>query len=111
MGPKSLAELLAEVDGGRLVRGDPATPVYGVSNDTRSLAPGEVFVAVPGFQFDGLQFVPQAVSLGASAIVCETADLAANVPVVAVASARRALADLAAAFFDHPSRSLSVVGI
>ena len=84
----------------------------GVGYDSRRVVPGMVFVAVPGMKADGLQFVSQAVTSGAAAIVAERpAPAPAPVPWVVVTSARLALAVLAAEFFDHPSRAMRVVGI
>lgn len=51
-------------------------PVAGVSTDTRTLRPGELFVALVGERFDGHQFVSEAVARGAAALVVEPARLA-----------------------------------
>ena len=84
----------------------------GIAYDSRRVAPGMVFVAVPGMKADGLQFVSQAVTSGAAAIVAEQpAPTPAPVPWVVVTSARLALAVLATEFFDHPSHAMRVVGI
>ena len=84
----------------------------GVAYDSRRVVPGMVFVAVPGLKADGLQFVSQAITSGAAAIVAEQpAPSPAPVPWVVVTSARLALALLSAEFFDHPSRAMRVVGI
>ncbi len=108
----TLADLLPAVEGARLVRGDARIQVCGVSNDTRRLRPGEVFVAIPGFRLNGLDLVPQALAGGARAVVAESAPAAdSGVPVVVVRSARAALADLSAAFYGNPSTHLPVVGI
>jgi UDP-N-acetylmuramoyl-L-alanyl-D-glutamate--2,6-diaminopimelate ligase len=84
----------------------------GVAYDSRRVAPGMVFVAVPGMKADGLQFVSAAIAAGAAAIVAEQpAPAPAPVPWVVVTSARLALALLAAEFFEHPSHAMRVVGI
>ena len=94
------------------MRGDPATLIGGVTQDSRVVAAGDVFVAVRGLERDGLAFVPDALARGATAIVAErTADVPPNVATVTVPDARRALADLAAALYGHPSERLPVVGI
>ena len=108
--PRLLADLVAETEQARLVAGDPATPVSGVTQDTRRLEPGDLFVAVPGLERDGLEFVPQAIARGAAAIAAET-PLEGVSPLVVVSSARRALADLSAAYYGHPSRALPVIGV
>jgi UDP-N-acetylmuramoyl-L-alanyl-D-glutamate--2,6-diaminopimelate ligase len=84
----------------------------GIAYDSRRVAPGMVFVAIPGLKADGLQFVSQAVTSGAAAIVAEQpAPSPSPVPWVVVTSARLALALLSTEFFDHPSRAMRVVGI
>jgi UDP-N-acetylmuramoyl-tripeptide--D-alanyl-D-alanine ligase len=55
--------------GGRLLAGDGAAPVPGVSIDTRTLKPGELFVAIRGGRFDGHDFVEAALAAGASGAV------------------------------------------
>lgn len=108
----SVRALLHAVPDAAVVSGDPDTPVGGVTHDSRNLQPGDVFVAVPGLQRDGLEFVPQALASGAAAIVAERPpDDRPGVPVILVQNARSALADLAAAFYEHPSQHLPVVGV
>ncbi|MEW5899532.1 MAG: Mur ligase domain-containing protein, partial [Bacillota bacterium] len=50
-------------------QGDPAVPVRGIAYDSRQVEPGDVFVAIEGFQTDGHSFVEQAVARGAAALV------------------------------------------
>lgn len=108
-----MSELLREVPSARLVSGDPDALVHGVSHDTRTLQPGELFVAVPGFRTNALELVPQAIAARAGAIVGEALPLqpTGTTPIVLVQSARAALADFAAAFYGNPSRQLPVVGV
>src|SRR5699024_10602617 len=69
--------------------------------------------AVAGTQCDGHDFIPAAVGRGAAAVVCQRLPevLAPAVTYVEVADTNAAMADLAAAFYDDPSRELKVVGI
>jgi len=86
--------------------------VTGVAYDSRRVAPGSVFVALRGMRSDGALFAPQAEARGAALIVAEVARQAGvRAPWLEVPSARIALAELADRFWDHPSRSLRVVGI
>jgi UDP-N-acetylmuramoyl-tripeptide--D-alanyl-D-alanine ligase len=55
--------------GARLVRGEPASELSGVSTDTRSLKAGELFLALRGPNFDGNRFAAQAVAAGAPALL------------------------------------------
>jgi UDP-N-acetylmuramoyl-tripeptide--D-alanyl-D-alanine ligase len=54
--------------------------VQGITTDTRSLRPGEVFVALRGEKFDGHRFLRTAVEQGAIALVVETKDTSLKVP-------------------------------
>ena len=84
--------------------------IRGIAYDSRKAAPSTLFVAVPGFHRDGHEFAAEAVAKGAVAVVAERA-LQLGVPVAVVPDARAALADLAAEFFDHPTRRLRLVGV
>jgi UDP-N-acetylmuramoyl-L-alanyl-D-glutamate--2,6-diaminopimelate ligase len=94
------------------VIGMPPRVVTGLTADSRRVERGDAFVAVPGFKQDARRFVPEAVGRGAALVVTEGEALnGVGVPQVLVPSARRALAALAGAYWDHPSRALTLVGI
>jgi len=85
-----------EAAGGRLVSGRPGVSVTGVSIDSRSVAAGELFVAIVGPRFDGHDFVAAAARQGAvAALVHRDVEAPADVALVRVADTTRALADLA----------------
>jgi UDP-N-acetylmuramyl-tripeptide synthetase len=104
----ALLEALPE----RRVVGAPPPAVSGLTADSRRVAPGDCFVAVPGFKQDARRFVPDAVARGARLVVTEGEPLS-DLPVaqVLVPSARHALPRLADAFYRHPSGGLTLVGI
>ena len=93
--------------------GDTAAAIGGLVYDSRAVKPGDCFFAVPGTQSDGHDYIPIAVEKGAAAIVCERmpADAAEGVAYVLVGDSAGAMADMAAAFYDYPSRELKLVGI
>ena len=67
---------VAQAVGGALRGGDPAAPVAGVVIDSRTAAPGDLFVAIRGPRFDGHDFVADVLARGAAgAIVQRGADL------------------------------------
>jgi UDP-N-acetylmuramoyl-L-alanyl-D-glutamate--2,6-diaminopimelate ligase len=84
----------------------------GVTHDSRRVARGAVFVALPGLKANGALFAPQAIAAGAAAVFAEVEPPAdVRVPWIVVGDARLALAWLSAEFFGHPSREMKVVGI
>lgn len=88
------------------------TRVTSVHFDSRDVAPGGVFVAVPGQRFDGVDFADEALERGAALVVAEVEPPApARRPWVRVPDARAALSALAAACHGDPSRDLLVVGV
>ena len=106
-----MSELLAALPDKRVI-GQPPRSVSSIAGDSRRVEPGSCFVAVPGFKQDGRRFIPDAIRRGASIVVTE-GEPVADLPVaqVLVPSVRVSLARLAGAFYGHPSRQLSVVGI
>ncbi len=107
---RSLAELCGALTGGRAHGRTAGVAVRSVTADSRAVRPGALFVCLTGARHDGHAFVPEAVRNGAVAVVAER-PVGRAVPVVVVRNARRALAELAAEFHGHPSRSLDVIGI
>jgi len=82
-----------------------------VVSDSRQVVPGCLFVAVRGSIFDGHHFIPDAVRLGAAAVVGEDPDIHPGVPYVQVNNTRHALPYLAAAFYGNPGRKLTMIGV
>lgn len=71
----TIAEVVSAT-GGRLVRGDAARPADRFSTDSRTLAPGDVFIALRGDRFDGSAFAARALELGAAGVIVVEAGLA-----------------------------------
>ena len=93
----TLADLLAGIDGAR-VRGDAGVAVAEVRDDSRQVARGDLFIAVPGTVVDGRKFLADAVGRGAAALVIEgdpPVDLPFAGAVAVVPSARQALGVIA----------------
>ena len=90
---------------------DPApVGITDLAYDARTVAPGSLFVCVPGQKADGHDFAAAAVAAGAAALVVERA-LDVDVPQLVVADARVAMALAADAFFGRPTRELEVAGV
>jgi UDP-N-acetylmuramoyl-L-alanyl-D-glutamate--2,6-diaminopimelate ligase len=106
---RELRPLLDALDAPRVVGTLPAT-VTGIAVDSRSATPGGLFVAVRGERVDGHRFLAGAVQNGAAVVVVEhQVDVA--VPQIIVADTRTAISRLADAFYDHPSRAMTVLGV
>ncbi len=96
------------------------TVIKGVAYDSRLVEKDFLFVAVKGFRVDGHDYIKDALSRGAAAIVMENAVVEADAKqhadlnstsFVEVSDSRKALALISSAFYGHPSKSLSLVGI
>jgi UDP-N-acetylmuramoyl-L-alanyl-D-glutamate--2,6-diaminopimelate ligase len=87
-------------------------PISGLANDSRKVKAGDLFFAMPGFSADGRKFIPEAISLGAVAVVSETPlpDLE-SIPIVVCKNIRRVMSKVAARFFDFPSTKIPVLGV
>jgi UDP-N-acetylmuramoyl-L-alanyl-D-glutamate--2,6-diaminopimelate ligase len=88
-----------------------ADPVLtGIQMDSRKVKPGDLFVAIKGFQIDGHKFITQAMDNGAAAVIGEN-ELELEIPYIQVFDSRQALGRAASAFYDHPSRNHTVIGV
>ena len=85
------------------------TEILGLSIDSRKCADGTLFFARKGYKMNGEDFVPDAVRAGAAGVVAER-DFP-GIPTLVVDDVREALAVCAGNFFNHPDRSLNLVGV
>jgi len=109
-----LDELARELPMAAEIVGDASVRVTGVRQDSRTVQPGDLFVARKGERADGARFVRDAVERGAAAVLVARAaakDAVSTVPVLLVDDTATALAFAASAVYGHPSFSLEVVGI
>lgn len=81
--------------------------------DSRKVEAGSVFVAQRGVHVDGHKYISKAIDLGATVIVCEELpqELPAGVTFIKVKDSNQVLGELAAAFYNFPSKKMKVVGI
>lgn len=111
----TLNQLLQALPQQHTLTGNGDTPITApVVEADAELLPGGVFVARVGMSVDGHDFIPRMIERGAAAIIGERprADLPAfAVPYVQVENGLEATGYLAAAYHDHPSRKLTVIGV
>ncbi len=95
------------------VKGELDRRISGIAIDSRRVAPGNVFFALPGQRADGMTFIDEAVSRGAVAVVAEKTPPfpPAKVTFIRVVDARVALARVSQRYYKYPDRDLSVVGV
>ena len=95
------------------VTGSADVDILDIAIDSRQVGEGFLFVAVPGTQADGHQFIPKAVSQGAAAVVCQTlpTTLTDGVTYVQVADSEAAAGLLAHRFFGEPTCKLDLIGV
>ena len=105
------------------VSGPSGIDISAVCCDSRKVTPGAAFIAVRGFAGDGHKFIASAIEKGASAVLYEDEEalrgqlegldgaVREKVARVRVPDSRYAVAMAADAFYGHPSRSLTLVGI
>ncbi len=111
-----MTQVLARLLGPEVVceRGDIQTPITAITSDSRTVAPGALFVAIPGTKVDASQFIEQALEKGAAAVVvgenvaCPTRFTG---PILRAAEPRLALAKMAARFYGPgPDTIVAVTG-
>lgn len=86
--------------------------IRGLTQDSRKVEKGYLFVAIPGEKLDGHDYIPDAVVKGASAVVVShRTEPVPSVPQFVVRDPRSALADLAARFYGEPSLKMRVGGV
>ncbi|MBA3404236.1 MAG: hypothetical protein H0U13_06100, partial [Gemmatimonadaceae bacterium] len=90
----SLDSTVASLDRAGLlagVRGSLPDSVDGISDDSRRVTPGSLFLAIRGSDHDGHDYLDRARDLGATAVLVEDATLT-NLPAIVVTEGRKAAA-------------------
>ena len=114
----TLQELLSSLDVVK-TQGDLHADVVSITEDSRAVGPGSVFVAIQGVQQDGHEFVSQAFAQGAVAVVVDdrwSRNLTEEIrpmdsALIHVRNSRKALGLMAAKLYGMPSQQLKMVGV
>ncbi|MFT4144876.1 MAG: UDP-N-acetylmuramoyl-L-alanyl-D-glutamate--2,6-diaminopimelate ligase [Mobilitalea sp.] len=106
-----LEKLLKELDY-TVVRGGITTKVSTLVYDSRNVIQDSVFVCISGAVVDGHNFINEVVEKGAAAVIVEKeVEAPESVTIIKVENTRVALAYMSAAYFDHPAKKLTTIGI
>lgn len=89
----------------------PQIEVNGITHDSREVKKGYVFVAITGGNFDGHEFIREAINKGAATVLGERLILLNEVPYFTTKNSRLSLAHLSAAYYEFPGRELTVIGV
>ena len=89
---------------------DPNLEISGISYDSKTVRPGQIFTAIAGEAADGISYADEAAHNGAACMACDR-PVKTNIPVVLVENARHALAEISANYFQHPAREMTMAGI
>ena len=112
-----LKKVLAGIEGLK-AKGNLDIDIMQISNDSRDIKEGAMFIAIKGFDVDGHKYIEKAIENGAKAILIEEAEvknvvneIPENVTIIVAKDTRKATAICACNFYDNPSRKLQLVGI
>ena len=105
-----LNALIGKIPGKVQTIGDMDVEITSLCVDSRKAGPGALFFCTPGLRVDAHDFAPQAVKLGAVALVVQR-ELPLGVPQVLVEDVRAALSYMAAEYFGNPAEKLMMLGI
>lgn len=109
---KKLSDLLYKVSIEKLI-GNVGSSIKNISFDSRKIESGYIFFAIKGYDLDGHKYIPQAITQGATVVVCEELpeELSDYVTYVQVKNSSIALGIVASNFYDNPSEKLTLAGI
>jgi len=90
--------------------GNTATEISSICCDSRKVVSGSLFIAIKGYQFDGDDFIGEAIQKGAVAIASESS-LSLSVPCLKVSNSYQALSKIAEIFYGEPAREIDLIGV
>lgn len=111
-----LKELLVGIENFK-IKGDAELEIKSIENNSQKVKQGSLFVAIKGYDFDGHEYIKEAIENGAVAVVLDmSADLKKvqlpkDMTVILTDNSRLALAKFACNFYKHPSRYFKLIGV
>ncbi len=90
----------------------PDLSISGLSVNSKAIKKGDLFIAIQGKNKNGQCYITDAINSGAKAVITNKSYAEnAKVPIVKVENSRKALSIIASEFYDHPSKSMTIIGI
>ena len=94
------------------MHGDTEIEIVSITQNSKEVKPGSLFVCIPGFVVDGHDFIPEALARGAKALIVQKeGPLNSDITTILVPDSRKALALIANRYYDSPSRKMKLIGI
>jgi UDP-N-acetylmuramoyl-L-alanyl-D-glutamate--2,6-diaminopimelate ligase len=90
---------------------DQDLEINGISQSAEDCLPGDLFVAIGGKKFHGIEFIDQAIKNGAVAVLTDFAGTNSVLPTLIVENPRKVVGEIASFIFNEPSTNLFSVGI
>ena len=110
---KKLVSILKQLDNYD-VYGKRDVEVIGISDDSRKVSDGDLFIAIKGQNYDGHKYITKAIKKGAKVVVGEISpkkDWTKNITYVKTKNSRKALGLIASSWYGNPSKKLEVIGV
>ena len=109
---KRTLDSVAAIANAQLI-GDSTTVVTGITLSSKAVQEGDLFVALPGDKNHGAEFVSEAITRGATAVLTDAEGAAkiSGIPVIVSSNPRRAAGVISAWFYSEPMRDLYSVGV
>ena len=85
--------------------------ISGIAFSSLEVKPGNIFVCISGFKTDGHDYAEDAIQRGAIAVLAEKDISDLGVTCIVTDNTRKALAQVAANFYEHPEKSFCLIGI
>tara|TARA_B100001750_G_C15475496_1_gene582244 strand:+ start:194 stop:1642 length:1449 start_codon:yes stop_codon:yes gene_type:complete len=86
--------------------------IINITHDSRKVKEGTLFIAIPGGNHDGHDFIFDAIDKGATAVIANgRAPITNIVPIIQVNNPRKVMSKISANFYSNPSKKLNIIGI
>jgi len=85
--------------------------ITGISQNASEIEAGDIFVAIAGAKHHGIEFLDQAISNGAVAVITDSAGANSKLPTLIVDNPRRVVGEISAHIYGDPSANMFTVGI